>query len=368
MINFSDSSLVSILPLLTAFLITVLITPIAIIFIKKMGLLDDPLLHKHSAIIHKTPIPRGGGLPLFLGALLSSLIFIPFNPTITAVFFACFLALAIGLIDDKLNAHSKDVSPYLRFLINILTAVIVVASGVSIHFITNPFNGGLIHFDAIKLALPYLPFSLALSDVISVLWLIWIMNMINWSKGVDGQMPGIVAISAIIIGLLSLKLNPTGTGDFIDAKLSFIIAGSALGFLVFNFYPAKIFPGYSATSLYLLLGVVSILSSAKLATAILVMGIPTVDAAFTIIRRIANKKSPFHHDNKHLHHILLKFGYNQRQIALFYWCISAILGIISLTLESKSKIFAIIMVVVITGGILLFLHIISDKTNEKTTS
>ncbi|MGH7204102.1 MAG: MraY family glycosyltransferase, partial [Candidatus Levyibacteriota bacterium] len=205
-------------------------------------------------------------------------------------------------------------------------------------------------------------------DVISVLWLIWVMNMLNWSKGVDGQMPGIVAISAIVIGILSLKLNPMIHGGSIDAQLSFIIAGAAIGFLFFNFYPAKIFPGYGATAIYLLLGAASILTSAKLATAILVMGVPTFDAFFIIIRRLLAKKSPFLGDKKHLHHLLLNIGYNQRQIALFYWSISGILGILSFLLESRSKVFAIIMVVAITGGALLFLHMITKKKNEKIST
>jgi UDP-GlcNAc:undecaprenyl-phosphate GlcNAc-1-phosphate transferase len=120
--------------------------------------------------------------------------------------------------------------------------------------------------------------------------------------------------------------------------------------------------------LYLLLGVASILSSAKLATAILVMGVPLVDFIFTIIRRIINKKSPFKGDREHLHHILLKLGYSQKQIALFYWCISAILGLISLTLESRSKVFAIIMLIAIVGGGLFFLHAVTKNTNAKSTS
>jgi UDP-GlcNAc:undecaprenyl-phosphate/decaprenyl-phosphate GlcNAc-1-phosphate transferase len=354
-------------PFLTAFFLTAVLTPFSIKFIKKIGLVDDPTLHKHPGIIHTKPIPRGGGIPLFLGTFAAALLFLPMTRTMGAIFFAAFLSLAIGLIDDKLNAQSKDVSPYIRFFINIVTAIIVVSSGVSIHFITG-LNGGIIHFDTIKLSLPFLPFTILLSDLISVFWLIWIMNMINWSKGVDGQMPGIVAIAAIVIGILSLKLNPHGTGTFLDIKLSFIIAGSALGFLLYNFYPAKIFPGYGATSLYLLLGVVSILTSAKLATAILVLGVPTVDAIAIIIRRILAKKSPFQGDKKHLHHILLKLGYNQRQIALFYWSISAILGVISLTIDSKSKLFAIIMVIVLTSGILFFLHAFTKNTNEKITS
>lgn len=353
-----------ILPFLTSLVVTAIATPIAIIVFKKLGLVDDPALHKHPAMIHKKPIPRGGGIPLFIGIFVAGLIFLPKTNITIALFFASFIALFIGVIDDKLNSKSRDVSPYLRLLVNIATAVIIVGSGVSIHFITNPFGGGIIHLDVMRI--PILNF--LLSDVLSVLWLIWVMNMINWSKGVDGQMPGIVAISAIVIGILSLRLNPTAQGNFLDAQLSFIIAGAALGFLIFNFYPAKIFPGYGATSLYLLLGVASILSSAKLATAVLVMGVPLVDFVFTIMRRIANKKSPFHGDDKHLHHNLLKLGYSQRQVALFYWSLSAILGLISLTLDAKSKAFALIMLAVVTGGILLFLNFVLGDSDEKDIS
>lgn len=353
------------LPFLITLTATTILTPLTIITLKKLGIVDDPKSHIHPGIIHNKPVPRGGGIPMFFGALMSFFLFLPKNNITISIFSASFLALVIGVIDDKLNSKSRDVSPYLRFIINILTAIIVVGSGVSIHFITNPFGGGILHLDAMHF--PVL--NLLVSDVVSVFWLIWVMNMINWSKGVDGQMPGIVAISAIIIGLLSLKLNPHTQGvDFLDVKLTFIIAGSALGFLIYNFYPAKIFPGYGATSIYLLLGVTSILSSAKLATAVLVMGVPLVDFVFTIIRRIINKKSPFQGDNRHLHHNLLKLGYTQRQVALFYWTISAILGIISLTLDAKSKVFALIMLTVITGGILLFLHYVTGPTNEKNAS
>jgi UDP-GlcNAc:undecaprenyl-phosphate GlcNAc-1-phosphate transferase len=359
---------VVILPFFISFLVTAVATPFAIKLMTRLGIIDDPKVHIHPGIIHTKPIPRGGGLPLFLGVLVTALLFLPMNATTIAIFFAAFLALVIGIIDDKLNSQAKDVSPYLRFFINILTAVIVVGSGVSIHYITNPLGPGVIHLDTIKYTLPFLPVTILLSDFISVIWLIWVMNMLNFSKGIDGQMPGIVAISALVIGLLSLQLNTGVSGGSIDAQLSFIISGAALGFLLFNFYPAKIFPGYGATFLYLLLGIASILTSAKLATAILVMGVPMVDFIFIIIRRIINKKSPFKGDKKHLHHILLSFGWSQRRIALFYWCISAILGMISLTLTSKSKFFTILMVIVLTGGALLFLHSISKKGNEKITS
>lgn len=357
-----------ILPFLVSFLVTAILTPFSIKLMRKLGIMDDPKIHKHPGIIHTKPIPRGGGLPLFLGVFTAAAFFLPINNTTVAIFVAALLALIIGLIDDKLNAEAKDVSPYLRFGINILTAIIVVGSGVSIHFITNPFGPGVIHLDAMKYTLPFLPITILLSDFVSVIWLIWVMNMLNFSKGIDGQMPGIVAISAIVIGILSLQLNTSGSGGYIDSQLSFIISGAAVGFLLFNFYPAKIFPGYGATFLYLLLGIASILTSAKLATAILVMGVPMVDFIFIIIRRIITKRDPFKGDKKHLHHLLLTFGWSQRRIALFYWSISAILGIISLSLTSTSKPFTLLMVMVLIGGALLFLHSMSKKGQNDITS
>ena len=105
------------LPFITALAITTVLTFFAIPFAKKIGLIDDPKLHKHPAIIHTKPIPRGGGIPLFLGTFFTSIIFIPFNTTTIAIFFAAFLALGIGLTDDKCNAKSKDLSPYFRFFV-----------------------------------------------------------------------------------------------------------------------------------------------------------------------------------------------------------------------------------------------------------
>lgn len=339
------------LPIILAFLITVISTPLSIRLIKKFGVLDDPRTHKHPAIIHKKPVPRGGGIPLFLGVLISSLIFLPMVKITIGFLIAAFIALLIGILDDKL-----DLSPYFRFAMNIIAAVIVVAAGATVPFITNPL-GGILYFNE-------LPF---LSEIVAIVWIVWAMNMLNWSKGVDGQMPGIVAISAIVIGILSLRFGAIDENSLVAAKLSFIIAGASLGFLIYNFYPAKIFPGYSATSIYLLLAVVSILSSAKLATAILVMGVPMVDGIFTVIRRIISGKSPFWHDKKHLHHLLLSLGLSQRAIALSYWIFSAILGALALILSSRGKLFAIILVLIIVFGGILFLQFLVKRINGKNT-
>jgi UDP-GlcNAc:undecaprenyl-phosphate/decaprenyl-phosphate GlcNAc-1-phosphate transferase len=348
-------------PLIIAFLLTTFLTPISIIFIKKIGLMDDPKKHKHPGIIHKKITPRGGGIPFFLGIVITGLFFLPLTKTVIALFIAGFIALLIGVLDDK-----YDISPYIRFIGNIVVALIVVGNGITIPFITNPL-GGILYLNSIFLSFSLIGinFLITLSDVIALLWIIWVMNMLNWSKGVDGQMPGIVAISAIVIGLLSLRFAGSDNFSQLGVDLSFIIAGASLGFLIYNFHPAKIFPGYGATAVYLLLSAVSILSGAKLATAILVMGVPMIDGLFTIIRRLLSGKSPFWHDKKHLHHLLLSFGISQRYIALFYWIFSAILGSLALVLSSREKLFAIIMLLIIVGGMILFLHRLLNKTYDK---
>jgi len=348
-------------PLIIAFLITTILTPISLVLIRKMGLLDDPKTHKHPGVIHRKIIPRGGGIPLFIGIALTGIFFLPLTKIVVALFAAGLIALLIGVLDDK-----YDISPYIRFIGNIIVALIVVWSGVTISFITNPF-GGILYLNSIIFPFDFLGIhlSIVLSDIIAILWIIWVMNMLNWSKGVDGQMPGIVAISAITIGFLSLRFAGSDSFSQISVDLSFMIAGASLGFLLFNFHPAKIFPGYGATAIYLLLSAVSILSGAKLATAILVMGVPMMDGLFTIIRRLLSGRSPFWHDKKHLHHLLLSFGVSQRHIALFYWIFSAILGALALVLSSTAKLFAIIMLLIIVGGTLLFLHRILNKTYDK---
>jgi len=349
-------------PFLISFIIVVVATPLSLIFIKRLGIIDDPKKHKHPAILHKKPVPRGGGIPLFIGVLIAGILFLPLTKIVIALFLASFISLIIGVLDDK-----YDLSPYVRFIFNIIAGLIIVGSGVGIPFVTNPF-GGTFYLNIFRLSFDFFGQHsiLVFSDLIAIIWLVWIMNMLNWSKGVDGQMPGIVAISAVVIGLLSLRFPVIDQTNLISAKLSFILAGASLGFLVFNFYPAKIFPGYGATSIYLLLGALSILSSAKLATAILVMGVPMIDGAITILRRVLSGKSPFWHDKKHLHHLLLYMGFGQRKVALFYWIISAILGSLSLFLTSRGKLFAVIMVIIVVGGFLLFLHFALERNKNET--
>lgn len=325
--------------------VSLVLTPMTIRLARTLGLVDDPRTHKHPAVIHRKPIPRAGGLPVFLSIAFCSLVFLPMDRIFASILIAGFFVVLIGLLDDKF-----DLSPYLRFFANIFFAGIVVFQGLTIPFITNPF-GGILHFDKVAI----------LPQILAVLWVVWIMNMLNWSKGVDGQMPGIAMISAIIIGIASLRFPVIEPVNVNTAKLAFLVAGSAGGFLVYNFYPAKIFPGYSGTILGFTIAILSVLSGVKLATAILVMGVPTIDGIVTVVRRIAQRKSPFRHDRGHLHHLLLKAGFGQRSIAIFYWVTSFLLGFIALNLSSRGKIFAIILVGVVVIGAILTLRFITKK-------
>jgi UDP-GlcNAc:undecaprenyl-phosphate/decaprenyl-phosphate GlcNAc-1-phosphate transferase len=337
------------LPFFVALGVALIATPLSIRFAERLKLVDDPKKHIHPAIIHTKPIPRTGGLPIFLAVLFSTLIFLPLTPIYVAILIAGVFVVLVGLLDDK-----YDLSPYLRFLMNIVCALVVVAEGVTVPFVTSPL-GGILHFSSITLSNIAVP----VGSILAIIWIVWVMNMLNWSKGVDGQMPGIAAISAIIIGIASLRFPVLGPHNIEASIMAFIVAGGAIGFLFYNFYPAKIFPGYSATILGFTIGILSILSGVKLATAVLVMGVPAVDFLFTFTRRILSRKSPFRGDRQHLHHLLLAAGLSQRSIALFYWAMSLVLGILSLTLSSRGKLFAILLVGVLVVGFILTMRFLT---------
>ena len=341
---------------IVSFLATALSIPFVIKLAKKAKLMDDPKTHVHPAILHTKPIPRAGGLAIFIGAIVAALIFVPFDNFLRTIFAGGLIVVITGVLDDK-----YDLSPYIRFAINILTAAIAVYAGVTVPFITNP-TGGILYFTNFHLVLFSHLFHIG--DIFAIIWIVWVMNMLNWSKGVDGQMPGIAAISSFVIGITALHFVTAESANISIALIAFIIGGASLGFLLFNFYPAKIFPGYSATILGYFIGILSITSGVKLATAVLVMGVPSVDAAITIIRRLLSKKSPFWHDRGHLHHLLLNYGMGHRSIAVFYWFMSLILGVVALSASSRGKLFAIILVVVVVTGFMFMVRFAGKRQDD----
>ena len=306
-------------PFVISLIISLLATPVVIWTFTKLGLVVDPKKTPHPAHIHKTPVPKGGGVSIFL---------------------AVFSTLAFLMDFDR---HLVAISMAAAFI------GIVVSSGIGISFVSNPFGG------IIDLSQPRIVFDLfgknheiwVLADLFALLWIPILMNAINWSSGVDGQISGVVTISAITLGLISLTYSADIT-QWPVTTLAFALAGAFAGLTVFHFYPQKIMPGYSATSLAgLLLGVISILATAKVGTVLVVLGVPLIDFGYLVVKRIISGKSPVWGDKEHLHHKLLSMGWGKRRIALFYWLVTALLGVAAVKFEARSKLFIMIGLVIL---------------------
>lgn len=343
--------------LITALIITFCATPLVRLMAKRFGLVDDPRVRPHPAHTHTGIIPRAGGLAIYIGIIIAMVLFLPLTKLIIGIIIATTILTLVGLIDDK-----RDISPYIRLVTNATAALIVIGAGAGIPYITNPLTHGVIHLDVWRISFEFFgPHSILVwADILAFIWILWTVNIVGWSAGVDGQMPGFVAISAFILGLLSLRYSQTDVSQLYVTILSFVIAGSFLGFLPWNVYPQKIMPGYGGKTLAgFFLAILGILSFGKLGTAILVLGIPTMDAIYTLIRRMGKGKSPVWADRGHLHHRLLDLGWGRRRIALFYWGVSAILGWIALTVTSRQKVFTLLLVAVIIGGFLTWVNFFS---------
>lgn len=344
---------------LSATVISYLLTFPTIKFAKRFHLVTDSKKRMHPAHTHVGIIPRAGGLPIYLSVLFTSLIFLPISKIIFGILFASFFLVVLGLFDD-----AYDLSPYMRFVANILISALVIAFGLGIPYISNPF-GGVIRLDFWQIPLNFygLHYIWVVADLLAIIWLTWSTNMINWSKGIDGQLPGFVAITAIFLGLLSQRFTSHDISAQSVTILSFIVAGAFLGFLPHNFYPQKIMPGYGGGALAgFLLGILSILSFGKLGTAVLILSIPLIDACYTMFRRLKKRQSPFRADWGHFHHRLMEIGWGKRRIAIFYWLISLILGIASLFLEGIEKLIAFILIGVL---LLVFVFIIDEMKKQR---
>ncbi len=337
------------LPFFISFLISFIITPLVILLYRRFGWLEKPYRKKDT---HTYPVPRGGGIPILGALILTSLTFLPLDIHLRGIIVGAITLAIIGILDDRL-----DLNPYLRLTGCFLAAGIVVGAGIGIAFITNPF-GGIIKLDQPRIYFYFLGEERSiwlLADIFALVWIVFLTNIVNWAKGFDGQLPGIVVIAALTIAFLALRFSADIT-QWPVAILASITAGAYLGFLPFNFYPQKIMPGYGGGALAgFLLAVLAILSTTKVGTAIVVLGVPFIDAIYSIIRRLASGRSPVWGDRGHLHHkILDEWGWGKRKAAVFYWLLTAILGFLALNLSSLQKFYTMVMLAVIIGGLLLW--------------
>ena len=298
-------------PLLVAFVVAAAVTPAAIKIAPKIGAMDIP---KDERRMHKKPMPRFGGIAIYLGIMVALAVFALKDKGITSVMTGCTLIYMLGLIDDL-----KDLKPLVKLCGQIVCATVVYIMGVRIEFITNYFGPGNMAFGDVA------------CFIITVLWLIAITNAVNLIDGLDGLAAGIAAISALCIGYVAYI-----HGQYVPTLAMMAIAGAALGFLPYNFNPAKIFMGDSGSELLgFSIAAVSILGTVKSATIVvviipaLVLGLPIFDTVMAIFRRLAKHQSIGTADKDHLHHRIMKAGFGQKRAVMILYCISGIMGIVA---------------------------------------
>lgn len=342
------------IPLVLSFLVTYLVTPVIIKFAKKAKIVDDPAKNKQPKVIHKYPVPRGGGLATFIGIFACSIIFLPLDQHLSGILIGAIIVTLLGFLDDI-----YDLNPYLRFAVLLIAAGIPIFSGIGISFVSNPFGPGVV-----DLSHPQFNFFLfgesrslwIISDTIALFWIVFMMNMLNMgAKGVDGQLPGVVFIAALTIALLSFEYS-ADIAEWPIIILAAAVAGSYLGFLPWNFYPQKIMPGFSGSTLAgYFLAVLAILSTTKVGTLLVSLGIPLVDTSYAITRRLMAGKSPFWGDRQHLHHKLIDLGMGKRQISYIYWGATAILGVLALNFNTAHKLYTVLGVIIVVAGFLAWI-------------
>jgi UDP-GlcNAc:undecaprenyl-phosphate GlcNAc-1-phosphate transferase len=314
----------------------------------KYGIVDKPgLLRK----LQKKPVPLMGGTAVFLAFFITA--FLSRNWLLSGdleahhwlgVFAGALFLIIGGVLDDKYN-----LPPRLQFIFPALAAVSVVAGGVGIEKITNPL-GGLAYLN--QLAIPVYQsasgqhYFVVIADAFTILWLIGMMYTTKLLDGLDGLVGGMTAIGSFIIFLFTMTTKYYQP-DIGAAAL--ILCGACLGFLVLNWHPAKIYLGEGGSLLMgFLLGVLSIISGGKIAIALLIMGLPILDVAWTIIRRMKAGKNPFKFaDRLHLHFRLHDLGFGHRKTVLIYCGFSLLFGLSGLFLQSRGKLLALIGVVVV---------------------
>lgn len=337
------------IPYLIPFILTILLSVILTLIIRKLslkwGLFDYPSPRK----IHDRPIPRLGGVAVFLSFVLVVLGYLIFAPeklqfvadkiigidkNLLGVLLGALILVGAGIYDDI-----KGLKPLPKFILQLIAVCLVAFFGIKIWWFSNPFGDRIILGD--------------LSFLFVIIWLIAMINVVNFLDGLDGLAPGVSAISALVLFFLSLQptVNQPAT-----ALLCIILAAACLGFLPFNFNPAKIFLGDSG-SMFLgyMIGIFAIISGGKVATALLVLGIPIFDAIWVILRRIWGKKAPWIGDRLHLHHRFLEAGFSQKQAVLILYGISLIFGLWALFSQTKGKFwgFLILLLAMILLALLL---------------
>jgi UDP-GlcNAc:undecaprenyl-phosphate GlcNAc-1-phosphate transferase len=328
-----------------AALLALILTPLVRRVVVRYRIVDRPDARR----VNLVPVPRSGGLAVSAAFLLVATVFLLVNGALdlvpvptsfrpggaVALLLGGAVAAALGAVDDWFDLRARW-----QLAGQLVLAGTAVALGITISFVNNPIGGGVLRLDG--------PFAVGFA----MFWIIGMVNSINWIDGLDGLSSGIALIAAVTLGLISLT---TQVGQPLIAVLCFALAGALLGFLRWNFHPATIFAGTSGVQFVgYTLAVLSVLGTAKVAVALLVLGVPIIDTFWIIVRRLSQRRSPFTPDRTHIHHRLLDLGLSHRQTVLAIYGICVGLAVLALVLTGATQLYAFLGVFV-ASGLVLFL-------------
>lgn len=326
----------AIIGFLVPFLVTLLVTPLVIKFAYKIGATDKPNHRK----VHQKVMPRIGGLAIFIGVISGYLATGLYNEKITAISVGAILIILLGIFDDIYELSAK-----VKFIAQIFIATIVVSTGLTIDFISIPFI-------VEKLQLGWFSYP------VTVLWIVAITNAINLIDGLDGLAAG---ISSIGIATIAILAGLAGKGLIL--ALAVIVLGSTIGFLFYNFHPAKIFMGDTGAlflgyciSILSLLGLYKSVTLFSFVIPIIILGVPIFDTAFAILRRLINKQPISAPDKAHLHHRIMALGLSHRNTVLAIYVLSILFSVAAVILSSAT----LWVSIGIIFCLLLLIHLIAE--------
>ncbi len=335
--------------LLCAFVVSFLMCPMVKSFAYKIGAIDVP---KDNRRMHKKPVPRLGGLAIFLGFIVSMLLFVKIDHQMQGILLGASIIVVLGVVDDM-----SPLRAYFKFCVQIFAALVAVFHGVVIQTLSNPnVFAESPYWDLGWLAVP-----------ITVLWIVGITNAVNLIDGLDGLACGVSTISAISMLVIALLVSE---GDVALVMASLV--GACLGFLPFNKNPAKMFMGDTgSTFLGYILATISIQGLFKyyaivsFAVPFLILGLPMFDTLFAIIRRLAHGQNPMAPDRGHIHHRLIDMGLNQKQAVAALYVISSILGLSAVVLTSSGAIKAMLFLMALAVAAFLASRVIFRRDIDK---
>ncbi|MBE6183399.1 glycosyltransferase family 4 protein [Heyndrickxia ginsengihumi] len=293
------------LTLFVCFMMTILITPWVKKLAIKIGAVDKPNKRK----IHMKLMPRLGGLAIYISFIVGVLILRPDSPHSFPILLGSLIIVITGVVDDI-----KELSPRVKLLGQLLSAIVVVVGGIHVEFINLPF-GGQLEFGIFSIPL-------------TILWIVGVTNAINLIDGLDGLAAGVSSIALFTISGMAIIMS-----DPYVTILGLILMVSTVGFLFYNFHPAKIFMGDTgALFLGYMIAVLSLLGFKNVAfisliIPVIILGVPISDTIFAIIRRFVNKQPLSAPDKSHLHHCLLRLGFSHRQVVLIIYAIAAMFSL-----------------------------------------